>query len=354
MSINHQETSQAIQAHKESLTQIIASRLSEPSTSNSNNTEYNKRELSLRDIRFHLANLSEAMAASSPILFTDYTGWLNILFESLKFSPGMAEKTLEAMQAVLFEHFQDAPESQALVEEYISAGIACLHQAPKPVPIFINQNLPLGGLARDYLEAVLHGDRQTASQLILDAVAGGENVKNIYLHILQPVQYEIGHLWHTQQISVAQEHFCTFVTESIMSQIFKHNHTQHLNHRLVAICVGSNTHEIGLRMVTDFFELSGWDTYYLGSKSSIDSVLQTLMERRADILAISAALTVHVSEVAELIARVRASEAGKHVKILVGGYPFIISENLWQFVHADGFGRDAQHALDVATTLMET
>ncbi|WP_440120087.1 hypothetical protein [Paenibacillus sp. QZ-Y1] len=33
---------------------------------------------------------------------------------------------------------------------------------------------------------------------------------------------------------------------------------------MVAACVGSEQHEIGLRMLTDVFEMEGWDTYYLG------------------------------------------------------------------------------------------
>jgi MerR family transcriptional regulator, light-induced transcriptional regulator len=70
------------------------------------------------------------------------------------------------------------------------------------------------------------------------------------------------------------------------------------------------------------------------------------------VLGISATITFHVSEVADLITRVRASEAGKHVKILVGGYPFKISETLWQSINADGFGHDAQHAIAVANELI--
>lgn len=56
-----------------------------------------------------------------------------------------------------------------------------------------------------------------------------------------------------------------------------------------------------------------------------------------------------MSEVAGLIARVRASEAGQQVKILVGGYPFKVSAGLWRSVNADGFGSDAQQAITIAT-----
>jgi signal transduction histidine kinase len=40
----------------------------------------------------------------------------------------------------------------------------------------------------------------------------------------------------------------------------------------------------GARMVADFFELDGWDTYFLGANTPTDSILRAVEERRADIL----------------------------------------------------------------------
>jgi MerR family transcriptional regulator, light-induced transcriptional regulator len=221
--------------------------------------------------------------------------------------------------------------------------------------LFVSDSLPLGGLAKDYLESLLRGERQIASQLILAAVARGVAVKDIYLHVFQRTQYEIGRLWQINRISVAQEHFCTAATQLIMSQLYPHIfRTERAGRRLVAACVGGELHEMGVRMVADFFEMAGWDTYYLGANTPADSIVRTLEERRAHVLGISTTITFHVGEAADLIARVRASTAGKRVKILVGGYPFKVAEGLWRSVNADGFGRDAQQAIAVANELVTT
>lgn len=53
---------------------------------------------------------------------------------------------------------------------------------------------PLRDLARAYLDALLKGDRHEASRLILNAVEGGTPVKDIYLRVFQPVQWELGRL----------------------------------------------------------------------------------------------------------------------------------------------------------------
>jgi methylmalonyl-CoA mutase cobalamin-binding domain/chain len=345
-------TSQAIQAQSTALAQAIVEIQYglQPGTWQTFGASSSQK--SIRDAGYHLAYLSEAIANDAPVLFTDYLVWVKALFAGLNFPPDTLAKTLQATQIVI--HQDLAPEMVTLVDEYLAAGINRLSEAPAVPPLFTLQNLPLGGLAKEYLDALLKGERQIASQLIMSAVARGISVKDIYLHVFQRTQYEIGRLWQINQISVAQEHFCSAATQMIMSQLYPHIFsTERVKRSMVATCVGSELHEIGMRMVADFFEMAGWDTYYLGANTPAQAVLRAIEERRAHVLGISATLTFHISQVADLIAQVRATEGGKNVKILVGGYPFNISETLWKSVNADGYGRDAQHAVLVANQLVD-
>jgi methanogenic corrinoid protein MtbC1 len=118
--------------------------------------------------------------------------------------------------------------------------------------------------------------------------------------------------------------------------------------------VSGDLHEIGMRMVADFFEIEGWSTFYLGANVPAAGVIRTLRDRRADVLAVSATMPFHVRAVAELIAGVRASEVGDRVKILVGGYPFLVDPELWRSVGADAMARDAEESVAAANRLLET
>ena len=107
-------------------------------------------------------------------------------------------------------------------------------------------------------------------------------MRDVYLHVFQRSQYEIGRLWQSNQISVAQEHLCTAATQLIMSQLYPFIFgTERRNRRVVAACVGGDLHEIGIRMVADFFEMDGWDTFYLGANVPITDIVQTVIDRRA-------------------------------------------------------------------------
>jgi methanogenic corrinoid protein MtbC1 len=310
------------------------------------------RVKSLRDEEYHLAYLAEALATADPSLFLEYLQWCKVFFTGLRFPEEAIRVTFTCMRELL--HQQLPAELAPLVTAYLDAGLAHLARMPATLPSFLPDDAPLVEVSRPYLQALLRGDRAEASRLVLHAAEHGTPVKDIYLHIFQSSQLEIGRLWQTNQISVAQEHYCTAATQMIMSQLYPYLFgTEKHGRKLVVACVGEELHEIGARMVADFFELDGWDTYYLGANVPTESILRTLAERRADLLAISATITPHVHGVSALIARVRAHQDSQ-IKILVGGYPFNVMPTLWQQVGADGYARNAEEAVTVGNQLIET
>lgn len=212
---------------------------------------------------------------------------------------------------------------------------------------------PLTEPAQSYLTALLNTDRAQATHLIMDAVARGVSIKTIYLDIFQAALYEIGRLWQTNHISVAQEHFCTAATQMIMAQLYPHIfNTKRVGRRMVATCVNGELHEIGIRMVADFFEMEGWDTYYVGANLPVQDIISTLEAQEVHLLCISATMQSSIVAAQEIIEAVRASDAGQPVKILVGGSAFLQHEDLWLKIGADGFGRTAADALSLATQLV--
>ena len=305
----------------------------------------------LRDIRYHCVYLAAALTVARPALFADYIAWAGPMLASYNVPLGVLQVTLEALRDVVFSRFE--PPEQAVLVDYFAAGEAALAHAAEPVASFIIAGAPYSELAEQYLAALLAADRRRASTLILNAIDAGATVKAIYRHVFQPAQYELGRLWQINQISVAQEHYGTAITQLVMSLLYPRIFAAERNgRRLVATCIGGELHEIGVRMVADFFEMAGWDTFYLGANTPPDSIIQTVQKREAEVLAVSATMTMHVSRVADLIAAVRDSTV-REVKILTGGYPFNRVPDLWQQVGADGYAPNAEAAIARAEQLLQ-
>jgi methanogenic corrinoid protein MtbC1 len=347
MSTLHQLAGQAIREQRESLAEAIVTRqyshqgrLWEP-------FKRPGQAKSLRDAGYHLSYLAEAVAVSDASLFLDYVAWVRVLFEGLGFPPEALQSTLECTSDALRRSLP--PDLAGPGCEFVDEALRSLPAMPTVLPSFVSPAAPFGPLAAEYLGILLRGDRAAAGHSIMSAVDSGTPVRDVYLHVFQPTQREIGRLWQTNQISVAQEHFCTAVTQMVMSQLYPRIFSTEKNgRRLVAACVGGELHEIGLRMVADFLELEGWDTYYLGANMPPGSVVQVIADRAADILAISTTMTFHLGQVAELISAVRASPDAGAARILVGGYPFNVAGGLWRQMGADGYAASAEDALAVA------
>ncbi len=104
----------------------------------------------------------------------------------------------------------------------------------------------------------------------------------LYLQVFQPALHRVGRLWQLNRVGVAEEHYCTAATQLIMSQLYPYLFTGERHRRImVATCASGELHEIGARMVSDFFELEGWDTIYLGASAPAGEVVETAVRRRA-------------------------------------------------------------------------
>lgn len=311
------------------------------------------RERCLQDAAYHLSYLAEALAAGAPDLFADYVAWAKVMLEGRGIPASDLLFNLETLRDVLR---RELPAGQAdLAAGYVDEGLARLPELPFEPPSVLPEedDGPLGRLATDYLQALLRGERHVASRLVLEAVGMGVGVKDVYLHVFQRSQHEVGRLWQMNRLSVAQEHYCTAATQLIMSQLYPHIFSPRRNGRvLVAACVEGDLHEIGVRMISDFFAAEGWETFYLGANTPTASLVQILRDRRADVLAVSATMVFHLRAVSNLIAAVRASDVGERVRILVGGYPFNIVSDLWRLVGADAVARNAEESVAVAERLV--
>ena len=137
-----------------------------------------------------------------------------------------------------------------------------------------------------------------------------------------------------------------------MSMLYPHIFaTKRIGKTFVAACVGGELHEIGIRMVSDFFEIEGWDTYYLGANTPADTILQAIDDNQAQLVGLSAAMPYHRKLIRETISKIRNSDTGKNVKIIIGGNAINIRKGQYDSFGADGFAPDAENATKIGAEL---
>ncbi len=314
-------------------------------------TQYGvEREKHLEYSAYEVSCLANAIATANPGLFTEYIDWVKAMFKSKDIPLTALEQSLELVQESMLSGLPH--ETHKIITRFIQAGMDELRGPSSETSSFIDTKNTHGELAQQYLDVVLAGDRATANRLVMKAFNGGLSIFDIYFHVLQPVQYEIGRLWQTNRISVAQEHFVSGVTQVIMSQLYYPHicDTKKTGKKMVAVCVSGELHEIGIRMISDLFEMEGWDVYLLGANMPVYDIVESLLTHEADVLGISAAMASSINKVEKIVARVKASEASS-TSIIVGGFAFKQDVRLWKLVGADYYAGDAKEALQTAKQL---
>lgn len=296
-----------------------------------------------RDTDYHLAFLADAVAVGETPLFVDYVGWAKSMLAARGIPATDLMENLRLLRDALAYHLPEDTAKAAMTA--LDAALAELPGLPTTPTSFISADASNGELAQAFLDCLLQGDRRGAGDLIEGAIAEGVPLERIYLDVFQQSQRELGRLWQLNLISAAKEHYCTAATLSIMNRFYGAVlDTPRNGYKVTAFCVSGDLHEIGLRIVADFFELDGWDCDYIGANTPSESLLQMIEADPPDLIAVSATMAHQVHVVAEFIKSLRANSTIAALPVLVGGRPFLVAEDLWCRIGADGTAADAETA----------
>ena len=186
-------------------------------------------------------------------------------------------------------------------------------------------SFPVGvdeGFYQSYLKALLFGNRQQCYELLQNELAQGRSLKSVYLDLMQRALNEVGTLWERNLISVATEHIASSTTETLLARIYPLIFLQpHKDLRAIISCVPDEHHQIGARMVADFFELHGWHGFYLGANTPIAGLLQMIRERDPDIVGLSMSMLFNLPKLEAMLATIDAEFP--ELDLLIGGRAFL-------------------------------
>ena len=292
-------------------------------------------------------HLDHAIAFDAPELFEDYVSWLAAAGRPRGVDTDRLRMALDALAPA------DAPSPSPVASNGLQRAREALDVAGCATTGPPDPNSALLDWRRRYLGFLLAGLRKDALDLLRRATQNGLSADRIYLEILAPTLQEVGWLWQIGRVTVAQEHFCTAVTQFAMASLYDHQAGTDWNGRTVVVAgPGDERHEVGARMVADLLERAGWNAVFLGANMPANEVPQALSQHRADLLALSCTMTPHLLDLRAAIRAVRVEPRTAGIPVLVGGRPFALSPGLWQRIGADGTAADAAGAVRTAATLV--
>lgn len=298
-----------------------------------------------------LLELSAAVGTGEPLLFSSRVMWSRKAFLARNQQEDDLAISLSALKEVLGEHLPGPAGTEAVA--YLDQAIDTLSSArPELEESELDPQQPHDRLALRYLQGVLEGNVAAAINDVLAAAGDGMTPMDVYLKVLMPAQREVGRLWHLGDLTVAEEHLVTHATQRAMAALVQSVPPEAANGKtMLAAAVAGNVHDIGLRAVSDVFQLAGWRTIFLGGDVPMQDLPASLTFFDADLLVLAATLSTQLPRIRYTISAVR-DRADRDVKILVGGAAFDEAPEIWRKVGADGYGPTIDEALAVGAQLV--
>lgn len=207
----------------------------------------------------------------------------------------------------------------------------------------------LAEVRRRYLEHLLAPDARGAWEEVAAALDGGARAAQVYLEVLTPAMVEIGSLWETARIGVAQEHLATQITQTVLARLAPSLEDAASafagDRRRRAIVAGTpgELHGIGARMVADFLEASGWEVLLLGPDTPVGEIVALTGERAPDVVALSTSLSFNLLAAGRVFARLR--ELAAPPLLVAGGRAYEGQADRALLAGADVFATDPEALL---------
>jgi len=177
-------------------------------------------------------------------------------------------------------------------------------------------------LYSDYLMALLAGSKPVCAEIVSTLLDAETPIKRIYLDLFQRSLYEIGTMWERNAISVSTEHLASSITESLLNLIYpKLFMSERRGRKAVIACCAAEHHQIGAKIVADFFEIHGWDSYFLGADTPADALVKMIDLKKPDLVGLSIAIYFNVPSLKTMIEEVKTTF--EELPILVGGQAFL-------------------------------
>ncbi len=305
------------------------------------------REACREDLGFHLEFLRPVLEFGIAAPMVDYLRWLAGVLSSRNVPVEHLGLSLDWL-AEFFEE-QLAPADAAIVRAALSQARDGL-QAPADSVPDLNGNGT--GASADYVEfesALLAGDRKAAAAAVSAHLARGHSLVDTELQVIQPALYSIGRKWAENLVSVAQEHLATAIAQSVMIQELGRSEPSEANgKKIVLACVAGNHHEVGLQMVADAFQLSGWEVNYLGADVPTPSLVQYIGSWKPDLVGLSISFAQQLAVARDVISRLVGEFGDQRPPVIVGGLALNNFKGLAEQIGADGWSQDSAGAIATA------
>lgn len=201
-------------------------------------------------------------------------------------------------------------------------------------------------LYNDILNALKKEDKEAATKRALQALENEEiEIVDLYQKVLTPALAHVVKEYPLDDDLIWREHVRSGIIRTIIELAYPYVLEQRKavdgpREKVMVMCPEFEDHELGAKMVSDFFKLEGFASTFIGARTPINTVLKAIEIVQPKYLVISVTNFFNIVSVKRTIETIR-EKTDPNLKILLGGRAITANpatvEELGADIHLNGY-----------------
>jgi methanogenic corrinoid protein MtbC1 len=196
----------------------------------------------------------------------------------------------------------------------------------------------MSSLYEGFLSYLDKDDRYGCVELVLTKLSNDEvDIVTLYEEILAPSLRESFCRERQRQICIWEEHVRTSIVRTVIECCYPHvvkerddKYRSVPRGKVIVACPTAELHEIGARMVADFFTLCGFDSMFIGANTPQVEILQAIEHVKPRYVAVSVSNHYNLIAARKMVLKIRElrESSAAEFEIIVGGYAFALNPDM--------------------------
>ncbi len=203
-------------------------------------------------------------------------------------------------------------------------------------------------------EAIINGNAPGAKQLAEKGLSEGIKPGEFFPGAIIPAMDEVGRRMRECEFFIPEVLIAARAARGVtvlLRPLLVGDASQKPAGTVVCGTVKGDLHDIGKNIVAMMLESSGFRIVDLGADVAPEKIVDAVRREQANFVALSALLTTTMVNMKSAIEALAAAGLREKVKVLVGGAP--VTQAWAQSIGADGYGKDAMAAVELARQLTQ-
>ena len=203
-------------------------------------------------------------------------------------------------------------------------------------------------------DAILNGDAKAAAAVTREALDENMDPMDLVTKHMVPAMDEVGRRFECEEYFVPELLISARAMKKAL-ELLRPLLAERGAEPVARVAIGTvkgDLHDIGKNLVGSMLEGGGFEVIDLGADVSPDKFVSAVKEKGANIVCLSALLTVTMPSMKTTIEALNTAGVRDRVKVLVGGAP--VTAQFARDIGADGYGENATAAVALARQMVAT